>query len=69
MRLSRNVETLYNYKLYVDKNFEELLKEVNFISNKYKFNDNNKNKKDNEKEKIYPCIKRDRRKLRKKKNK
>ena len=69
MRLYRNVETLYNYKLYVDKNFEELLKEVNFISNKYKFNDNNKNKKDNEKEKIYPCIKRDRRKLRKKKNK
>ena len=67
MRLSRNVETLYNYKLYVDKNFEELLKEVIFISNKYKLYENNKIKKYNEKEDINYCIKRQKRKLRKKK--
>ena len=69
MRLSRNVETLYNYKLYVDKNFEELLKEVKIISNKYKLNENNIIKKYNEKDEISYCIKRDRRKLRKKKKK
>ena len=69
MRLSRNVETLYNYKLYVDKNFEELLKEVNSISKKYKLDVSRKRKKDNENDEICHCIKRVRRKLRKKKNK